>query len=115
MRVLEEELAVKEEHWLQKETRLQGLVSSLQQELRQEREQHSQEVQPLYTTLSPPPALCSSYTPPPSRHHLLLLLISSLSILANIVILAVPVIVRCSLHAHTPCDPTHTPVNIFHH
>ena len=65
MRVLEEELAVKEEHWLQKEARLQGVVSSLQRELQQEREQHSQEVQ----------------------------LLLSLPILSSIVIVAVPVVV----------------------
>ena len=70
MRALEEELAVKEEHWLQKEARLQGLLSSLQQELQQEREAHSQEVQPPALYSSSTPLYSSSLSHPPPLYSL---------------------------------------------
>lgn len=45
MRSLEEKLSAREGRWVQGEARLQVTISSLQQELEQEREQHSKEVQ----------------------------------------------------------------------
>lgn len=42
---VEEELALKEARWLQSEASLQSMVTSLEQELELEREQHSKEVQ----------------------------------------------------------------------
>ena len=42
---VEEELALKEARWLQLEAELQSMVTSLEQELELEREQHSKEVQ----------------------------------------------------------------------
>lgn len=42
---VEEELALKEGRWLQLEAELQRTITSLEQELEMEREQHSKEVQ----------------------------------------------------------------------
>ncbi|GLD51193.1 coiled-coil domain-containing protein 18 isoform X1, partial [Lates japonicus] len=47
---VEEELALKESRWLQTEARLQGMVTSLEQELELEREQHSRELESLQQT-----------------------------------------------------------------
>lgn len=49
---VEEELVLKEAHWLQAEARLQGTVTSLEQELELEREQHCREVQQLLRHLT---------------------------------------------------------------
>ncbi|KAF3699148.1 Coiled-coil domain-containing protein 18 Sarcoma antigen NY-SAR-24 [Channa argus] len=47
---IEEELALKEAHWLQLEANLQKMVSSLELELELEREQHSKELESLQQT-----------------------------------------------------------------
>lgn len=44
---VEEELTLKEAHWLQEEARLQSTVTALEQELELEKEQHGKEVQQL--------------------------------------------------------------------
>ncbi|XP_022610747.1 coiled-coil domain-containing protein 18 [Seriola dumerili] len=47
---VEEELVLKEAHWLQSEARLKGMVTSLEQELELEKEQHSRELESLQQT-----------------------------------------------------------------
>nr|XP_020471831.1 coiled-coil domain-containing protein 18 isoform X2 [Monopterus albus] len=47
---VEQQLSLKEAHWLQSEARLQSMVTSLEQELELEREQHSKELESLQQT-----------------------------------------------------------------
>ncbi|XP_058484472.1 coiled-coil domain-containing protein 18 isoform X2 [Solea solea] len=47
---VKEELALKEAHWLKEEARLQSMITSLEQEMELEKEQHSKELESLQQT-----------------------------------------------------------------